>query len=138
MAQAQIYKQAAAIGATYEMGAQAKQAQDYGQRFTGKTTNRVHFQYWNVSPRIRHGDRSERIYRPSNQPFNVQSETSTSFVPMTVRPSESCKPLDARFGQESSLYPEMASIQHLLWRLLPAQAVAAQGTVPSRTAIKFR
>ncbi len=48
---------------------------------------------------------------------------STSFVPMTVRPSESCKPLDARFGQESSLYPEMASTtsygDHFLPKPLP-------------------
>ena len=123
MAQAQIDKQAAAIGATYKMGAQAKQAQDYGHRFTGKTTNSVHFQQWNVSPRIRHGDRSEITYRPSNHPFNVKSETSTNFVPMTVRPSKSCKPLDVHFGQQSSLCQAMASTtsygDHFLPKPLP-------------------
>lgn len=99
LAQSQVDRQAAAIGHTHKHGTQAL---DFSEKFTGKTTNRVHFKSWNVTPRIRYGDTCERVYSCSTQPFNGQSETSASFVPMVVKPSTSCKPLETRLRKESS------------------------------------
>ena len=94
----EVDRRAALIGHAQKMGAQARQAQDYGVGFVGKTTNQSHFREWNVSPRVRHGDQSEKeVYQPPNQPFATKSETKATYVPLRAKPSDSCKPLDLRF-----------------------------------------
>ncbi len=101
-------KQAVAIGHYQMLGAQAKLAQDFGEGFSEETTNRVHFQPWKTRPRVCHGDQSEQMYRPSNQPFKGKSEMRSSFiVPIVTNPSESCKPLHVRVSQQNG--PSMAS-----------------------------
>lgn len=87
------------IGRADKAGSQVKDAQNYGERFSNKTTNKSHFQLWSVSPRVRHGDKSERVYQPSTTKprFSCVSEAKSSFVPMEVEPSSSFKPLDVRF-----------------------------------------
>ncbi len=98
------------IGNSHMLGTQAKLAQDFGEGFSKETTNKVHFQPWEVHPRVCYGDRAERMFRPSNQPFKGKSETKSSFIPIATKPSESCKPLDVRFGRRSTAaYERMAS-----------------------------
>lgn len=61
-----------------------------------------YFQFWETTPRVRHGDNSERVYRPSEQRFVAESETSASFPPIAGgKASKVCEPLDVRFGNKA-------------------------------------
>ena len=94
----EVDKLALTIGHAYKAGSQVKNDQDHGERFSNNTTNKSHFQKWNVSPRIRHGDKSERVYQPSTkQKFTCVSEAMSSFVPIDVKPSPIFKPIDSSF-----------------------------------------
>lgn len=61
-----------------------------------------YFQFWETTPRIRHGDSSERVYHPSQRGFVAESETRASFPPIVGgKASKACEPLDLRFGNKA-------------------------------------
>lgn len=79
-------------------GKQMKEVHHFSGEFRDKTTNKTeYFKFWKLPPRVRYGDSSERVYHPSQIKFIAESETKAKFLPVNGKPSEICKPLDARF-----------------------------------------
>lgn len=62
--------------------------------FHDDTTNTAHFRHWHLSPRVRHGDRYERGYVPSNATHEMTTIYSSEFQPIKCRPATSCKPVN--------------------------------------------
>ena len=94
---------AAQVGSYQKEGKEMKKAHHFGGRFTDKTVNKSdYFQFWQTRPRQRHGDKAERIFKPSTAKLASVSESAANFVPLNGKPSQSFKPLDTRFTEEKN------------------------------------
>lgn len=82
-------------------GEQMKHAHHFGGKFTDKSVNKSdYFQFWHTRPRQRHGDRAERVFRPSTAKLASVTESAANYVPLYGKPSQSFKPLDTRFTED--------------------------------------
>ena len=86
---------AAYIGLTDKYGRVMKEVQSFGGEFNAGTTYKKMFAYPEPGrPRILHGDRHEKTFHPTQEKFNMESETKTQFQkpPRITRPVVSFKP----------------------------------------------
>ena len=92
---------AAQVGRYQKDGQQMKRAHNFGGKFTDLSVNKSdYFQFWELGPRKRHGDRAERLFQPSKAKLASVSESHANFVAQKGKPSESFKPLDTRFKEQ--------------------------------------
>ena len=89
------------VGYYQKDGHQMKKAYNFGGKFIDQSVNKSdYFQFWQVGPRARHGDKAERVFQPSKAKLASVSESHATFVPLDGKPSESFKPLDTRFKEQ--------------------------------------
>ena len=80
------------ISEAQKKGERVKKAQHFGLQCNYTTTNKnEYFQFWKTRPRVRYGDRCERVFKPSSVKFASISETRSSYVPLKASPSQSFK-----------------------------------------------
>ena len=89
---------AAQVGRYQKDGQQMKKAHHFGGKFVDESVNKSdYFQFWQIGPRKRHGDRAERMFQPSKAKIASVSESRANFITLEGKPSESFKPLNTRF-----------------------------------------
>ena len=92
---------AAQVGHYQKGGEQMKRAHHFGGRFADKSVYKDdYFQFRQIRPRERHGDKAERPFIPSKAKLASISEAAANFVPLSGKPSQSFKPLDTRFADK--------------------------------------
>ena len=66
-----------------------------------------YFQFNRLKPRVRYGDRFERLYHNyphQSDQWDAITETQACFVPKQGKRSETCKPLDVRITEDGNSY----------------------------------
>lgn len=84
-------------------GKRMKQIHNFGGKLYGNTVNHSdYFQFSSTSPRVRHGDKSERKFKPSKTKFVGVSESHGIFVPQNGEPAKLIKPLDEQNSEHQA------------------------------------
>ena len=92
---------AAQVGRYQKDGHQMKRAYNFGGKFIDQSVNKSdYFQFWQIGPRTRHGDKVERMFQPSKAKLASVSESHATYVSLNGKPSENFKPLDTRFKDQ--------------------------------------